>query len=94
MYKRQEHTLELTKRYPQVYGAAGVHPSSSAELDEEKFSLLRTAAMDPQIVAVGETGLDYYWDEPDRGIQKYWFGRQLELAREVRSCLLYTSRCV
>ena len=45
-----EHTLELTKRYPQVYGAAGVHPSSSAELDEEKFSLLRTAAMDPQIV--------------------------------------------
>ena len=43
--------------------------------------------MDPQIVAVGETGLDYYWDEPDRGIQKYWFGRQLELARgEKASC--------
>ena len=87
-----EHTLELTKRYPQVYGAAGVHPSSSAELDEEKFSLLRTAAMDPQIVAVGETGLDYYWDEPDRGIQKYWFGRQLELAREVRRPVVIHSR--
>lgn len=87
-----ERTLELTKRYPQVYGAAGVHPSSSAELDEEKFSRLRTAAMDPQIVAVGETGLDYYWDEPDRGIQKYWFGRQLELAREVRRPVVIHSR--
>lgn len=87
-----EHTLELTKRYPQVYGAAGVHPSSSAELDEERFSRLRTAAMDPQIVAVGETGLDYYWEEPEHEIQKYWFGRQLELAREVRRPVVIHSR--
>ncbi|WP_125141745.1 TatD family hydrolase [Clostridium transplantifaecale] len=87
-----EHTLELTKRYPQVYGAAGVHPSSSAELDEEKFARLKTAAMDPQIVAVGEIGLDYYWDEPAHEIQRYWFGRQLELAREVNRPVVIHSR--
>ena len=87
-----EHTLELTKRYPQVYGAAGVHPSSSAELDEEKFSLLRTAAMDPQIVAVGETGLDYYWDEPDRETQKKWFVRQLSIAKDTGLPVVIHSR--
>lgn len=87
-----EHTLELTKRYPQVYGAAGVHPGNSAELNEEKFCLLRTAAMDPQIVAVGEIGLDYYWDEPEHETQKYWFGRQLQLAREVKRPVVIHSR--
>lgn len=87
-----EFTLELTKRYPQVYGAAGVHPGNSGELNEENFCRLRTAAMDPQIVAVGEIGLDYYWEEPEHEIQKYWFGRQLELAREVKRPVVIHSR--
>lgn len=75
-------TLELTVKYPFIYGTAGVHPSSTAELDEEKFAWLKEAVKEPKIVAVGEIGLDYYWPEPDREIQKQWFGRQLSLARE------------
>lgn len=75
-------TLELTVKYPFIYGTAGVHPSSTAELDEEKFAWLKEAVKEPKIVAVGEIGLDYYWPEPDREIQKLWFGRQLSLARE------------
>lgn len=75
-------TLELTVKYPFIYGTAGVHPSSTAELDEEKFAWLKEVVKEPKIVAVGEIGLDYYWPEPDREIQKRWFGRQLSLARE------------
>lgn len=77
-------TLELTERYPFIYGTAGVHPSSTAELNEENFSWLKNAVREPKIVAVGEIGLDYYWEEPEHDIQKKWFERQLELAREVK----------
>lgn len=77
-------TLDLTARYPFIYGTAGVHPSSTAELDEEKLEWLRTISKEPQIVAIGEIGLDYYWKEPEHEIQKYWFVRQLDLAREAR----------
>lgn len=77
-------TLDLTARYPFIYGTAGVHPSSTAELDEEKLEWLRTISKEPQIVAIGEIGLDYYWKEPEHEIQKHWFVRQLDLAREAR----------
>lgn len=76
-------TLELTKKYSQVYGAIGVHPSDTGELDEEKFKWIREALKEPKIVAVGEIGLDYYWDTPERDIQKIWFERQMELSKEV-----------
>ena len=75
-------TIALTEKYPFIYGAAGVHPSSTAELDEEKFAELRVLAQSGKIVAIGEIGLDYYWEEPDHETQKKWFHRQLNLARE------------
>ena len=81
--KSIEDTLALTRRYPQVYGAAGIHPCSTDELDEESFKAVLRAALEPAMAAIGEIGLDYYWDEPGRGIQKKWFERQLELAREI-----------
>ena len=52
-------TIALTEKYPFIYGAAGVHPSSTAELDEEKFAELRGLAQSGKIVASGEIGLDY-----------------------------------
>lgn len=75
-----ERTVALTKQYPFVYGAVGVHPDSTSELDEEKFERLRTLASEEKIVAIGEIGLDYYWDSSPRDVQKYWFERQLSLA--------------
>jgi len=85
-------TVELTKQYPFIYGAVGVHPSDTAELDEEKFELLKSLTQQPKIVAVGEIGLDYYWREPDSQIQKVWFERQMELAREVKLPMIVHSR--
>ena len=75
-------TVELTKRYPFIYGAAGVHPSETAELNEENFSWLVEQCKQPKIVAVGEIGLDYYWEEPEHEIQKNWFEKQLENLQE------------
>ena len=64
-------TIALTEKYPFIYGAAGVHPSSTAELDEgKKFAELRVLAQSDKIVAIGEIGLDYYWEEPDHETQK------------------------
>lgn len=85
-------TIELTERYPFVYGAIGVHPNEVEELDEAGIGWLKENCALPGIVAVGEIGLDYYWDEPDRDIQKKWFMRQLELAREVKLPVVIHSR--
>lgn len=85
-------TLELTKRYPFVYGAVGVHPSETAELNEDNYKWLREVAKTPKIVAIGEIGLDYYWDTPDRQIQKEWFQRQMELALELKLPAIIHSR--
>lgn len=85
-------TIELTKKYPFIYGAVGVHPSDTAELKEENFAWLKSTCSLPKIVAVGEIGLDYYWDEPDREIQKKWFRRQLELAKEENLPIIIHSR--
>ncbi len=85
-------TIVLAEKYPFIYGAAGVHPSDTGELNEENFAWLRQQCAHPKIVAVGEIGLDYYWDEPDRKIQKKWFDRQLQLAWEVQLPVIIHSR--
>lgn len=85
-------TLELMKQYDFVYGAIGVHPSETGELNEDNFSWLKEQVKQEKVVAIGEIGLDYYWDEPDRTIQKEWFDRQMELAKEVNLPIVIHSR--
>lgn len=85
-------TLQLTEQYPFMYGAMGVHPSETGELDENSFRWLREQCAADKVVAVGEIGLDYHWKEPEVHIQKKWFERQLELAREVSLPVIIHSR--
>lgn len=87
-----KNTLELIRKYPFIYGAAGVHPNETGELNDELMQWLREAAENPKIVAIGEIGLDYYWDKPDRETQKRWFVRQLDLARETGLPVVIHSR--
>lgn len=77
-------TQELMGKWDFVYGALGVHPSEVRELNEEAFAWLREQLKTPKTVAVGEIGLDYYWDKEEevRARQKEWFARQLGLAKE------------
>lgn len=85
-------TLELTRKYPFVYGAVGVHPNETGELSEADMNWILEAAMEEKIVAVGEIGLDYYWEEPDHETQKKWFVRQLALAEKVKLPIIIHSR--
>ena len=87
-----QNTIELTKKYPFVYGAIGVHPNEVEDLNEDGIAWLKENSGLPKIVAVGEIGLDYYLDEPGREVQKKWFLRQLELAREVKLPVVIHSR--
>ena len=65
-----KNTIGLAKKYPFIYGAVGVHPSDTDELDEEKFAWLKKQCAHPKIVAVGEIGLDYYWRSEERRVGK------------------------
>ena len=84
--------VEAVKRYPMMYGAVGVHPSDTAELKESDIDTLKKYAAMDRILAIGEIGLDYYWDEPERSIQKKWFEAQTELARDVKLPIIIHSR--
>lgn len=87
-------TQELMKKWDFVYGALGVHPSEVGELNEESFAWLKEQLKTPKTIAVGEIGLDYYWDKEEevRRRQKEWFARQLELARETALPVIIHSR--
>ena len=82
----------LAEQYDYFYCTLGVHPSDTSELTEESFDWLRQQCQYEKCVAVGETGLDYYWDKTDRAIQKKWFLRQLDLARECGKPVVIHSR--
>ena len=85
-------TIQLMEQYDFIYGALGIHPTDSGELTESDIEWIKDNCALEKCVAVGEIGLDYYWDEPDRAIQKKWFVRQLELAREVKLPVVIHSR--
>ncbi len=87
-------TLELSTKYDYIYAAVGVHPSDIADLNEESFSWLKEQTSGQKVVAVGEIGLDYYWDkEPEvQASQQVWFKRQLDLAREAGLPVIIHSR--
>lgn len=73
--------LEMTHKYEHIYAAIGVHPSECEQLTEKDMEWLNSLCSDDKVVAIGEIGLDYHYDEPDKNIQEKWFVRQIELAR-------------
>ena len=87
-------TLSLAQEYPFLYAAVGVHPSDVDDLNEDTYAWLRQQTTLQKTVAVGEIGLDYYWDkEPEvQNAQRYWFRRQMELARETNLPVIIHSR--
>ena len=80
-----EECVELARAYDHVYAAVGVHPSELEGMSVAVIEKMRALAAWEKTVAIGEIGLDYYW-EKDPAVQKNqrdWFVRQMELAREV-----------
>lgn len=79
-----KNSLTLAQEHDFIYAALGVHPSDIADLTEESCEWIRQHLSDPKVVAVGEIGLDYYWDKEQevQARQREWFRYQLQLAKE------------
>ena len=73
--------VALAERFPHVYAAVGIHPSDCGGCGETEFEELKALCRHEKVVAIGEIGLDYYWqDNPPREFQQMVFRRQIELA--------------
>lgn len=75
--------LKLAAKYDFIYAACGVHPHDTDSLDENDMTELAKLLEDKNAVALGEIGLDYYYDNSLRENQRFWFDRQLQLAAEL-----------
>lgn len=76
--------LEYAQKYDIVYAAVGWHPETCGDFTDESLAILRELAASPYVKAIGEIGLDYYWDEnPPKEFQKEVFERQMLLAEEL-----------
>ena len=84
--------VELVEKYDFVYAAVGWHPEDIDKFSEEAFSELKRLAQHPKCVAVGEIGLDYYWDSEHKDEQKELFHRQIELALELNKPIIVHDR--
>lgn len=82
-YDSCQKVIRLAQEHDGMYAMVGVHPDEVGALNEETFAELRRLAREPKVAAIGEIGLDYHWDIESRQVQKQWFIRQLELAREL-----------
>lgn len=81
--ERSARALELAQQYPHVYAAVGWHPEEAEDWDENSLPAIRELAKQPKVCAIGEIGLDYYWDTTFRDRQKEMFRAQIELALEL-----------
>lgn len=84
--------LEIAKKYPFIYASVGVHPEETGELTESYMEILLEYTKLDKVKAIGEIGLDYYWDSVERDVQKKWFARQIAIARQANLPIIVHDR--
>lgn len=77
-------SVALSKRFGGVYSTVGIHPHDAQYATQDDYRLFEALAEEPKTVAIGEIGLDYFYDKSPREIQKRVFAEQLELAESVK----------
>ena len=87
-----ERSVELTNKYENIYAAIGVHPHEARTYDDEVEKRLIELSGDKKVLAIGEIGLDYYYDNSPRDVQKEVFKRQIELAAKLKKNIVIHSR--
>lgn len=87
-----EKAIELAEKYDFIYASVGWHPVDAIDMTEEHLNWLRELAGHPKVVALGEMGLDYYWDKSPKEIQKEVFRKQIRLAKEVKLPIIIHNR--
>lgn len=84
--------VEDAARYPFCYAAVGCHPHDAKTMDEALLIMFKGLAKKPKVKAVGEIGLDYYYDHSERDVQQHWFRRQLRLALDLNMPIIIHDR--
>ena len=84
--------LQLAESYSSVYAAVGVHPNSSASWQDEWIDTIRAFTQHEKVVAIGEIGLDYYWDQSPKDVQHRSLRAQLALAADLNLPVIIHNR--
>jgi len=84
--------MTLCEKFPFLYMSVGVHPENTREMTDKDLELLEKYTEYDKVKAIGEIGLDYYYDDVEKSIQKKWFIRQIELANKVNLPIIVHDR--
>ncbi len=85
--------VALAETYPQIYAAVGIHPQLTKDASEEILAAIADLAKThPKVKAIGEIGLDYYYLYTEKEVQKQWFARQIDMAKELDLPILIHDR--
>lgn len=90
--KSAKQSIRLAERYDYVYAAVGIHPHELYDMSSQTIEELRRLSQHKKVVAIGEMGLDYYYDRHPRELQQFWFRQQLRLAESVNKPVIIHSR--
>lgn len=84
--------IQLIEAHQNLYGAMGIHPSDAKQWDDNSYEQIKSLAKNPKVVAIGEIGLDYYWDKTFNDTQKEVFIKQIEIAKEIKKPIIVHDR--
>lgn len=77
-------TMKLAESYDYIYAAVGWHPQDAIDMKEGDLDWIASLCSHEKVVAIGEIGLDYYWDTSPKDVQQEVFRKQIGLARELK----------
>ncbi len=87
-----EKVMKLAQKHPMIWGTQGVHPHDADKFEAQTGETIRKNAINERILAIGEIGLDYYYEQSDRNIQKQVFEKQLQIASDLDLPVVIHSR--
>ena len=85
-------SIDLAEQYPFIYAVVGGWPGNVGDMTEADLEEYRAMTQHKKVVAIGEIGLDYYYDDVPRDTQKHWFDRQMALAAELQMPVVVHNR--
>ena len=91
-YESSVRAVEMSEKYEMVYAAVGIHPHDADTVDDMMLSLIKALAKKEKVKAIGEIGLDYYYDNSPREIQKKVFRDQIRLAKSLNLPIIIHDR--
>ena len=90
--KSSNKSINLAGRYNQFFASIGIHPNEAANVSKEDWSQIESLAKQDKVVAIGETGLDYYRNRSEKGVQQRLFKLHLDLAERERLPVIIHNR--